>query len=65
MQYLLGYDIGPSSTRNMLIDSNRTKLECAFEKCGLYSSKAGWSGQEPSIWWDSIIKVTNANILRI
>ena len=63
MEYLLGYDIGTSSVRGMLIDSSGAILTCACREYDLYSPKPGWAEQDPSVWWDSTIKVTNEILL--
>ncbi|HEX3047240.1 MAG TPA: FGGY family carbohydrate kinase [Bacillota bacterium] len=62
MSYLLGYDIGSSSIKATLIDSEtgaviatatspKTELE-------IKALQPGWAEQDPQVWWDNIKAAT-------
>ncbi|MBO7643366.1 MAG: carbohydrate kinase, partial [Bacteroidales bacterium] len=60
--YLLGYDIGSSSVKGSIVDSQSGKT-VAFasypsHEAIIISKKAGWAEQEPSMWWDNLKIVT-------
>lgn len=60
--YLLGYDIGSSSVKASIIDSQSgVCLASDFfpkQEAEIISRKAGWAEQDPEAWWDSLKKVT-------
>ncbi|MGD9202154.1 MAG: FGGY family carbohydrate kinase [Chitinispirillia bacterium] len=60
--YLLGYDIGSSSIKASLIDSETGKLISSAvspdSELKIFSPKPGWSEQDPEIWWEHVIKAT-------
>ncbi|MDD3538930.1 MAG: FGGY family carbohydrate kinase [Atribacterota bacterium] len=66
MAYLLGYDIGSSSIKASLIDSNNGKLlaraSSPQEELTIQSPYSGWAEQHPEIWWEHV-KLSTAQIL--
>ena len=50
--YLLGYEIGSTSVKASLVDTERG--ECVAKK----SAQAGWTEQDPENWWDNLILAT-------
>ncbi len=57
MKYLLGMDIGTSSTRAIIIDQNGKLIASASSDYPLITPKPGWAEQNPQDWWDASIKV--------
>lgn len=59
---LLGYDVGSSSIKASLVDSNTgTTIGVAQhpeQELGMISHQAGWAEQDPATWWDCICKAT-------
>lgn len=59
---LLGYDIGSSSVKASLVDSQSgTTLASAFYpplEAPIISSKLGWAEQEPDMWWNYLAEAT-------
>jgi xylulokinase len=64
MSYLLGYDIGSSSIKATLLESEtgaviasatspKTELE-------IKALQPGWAEQDPQVWWDNVKAATNA-----
>ena len=64
--YLLGYDIGSSSVKASLVDSQTGKcVRTAFfpkSEAAIIAVKPGWAEQEPSSWWENL-KLSTAAIL--
>lgn len=64
--YLLGYDIGSSSVKASLVDSQTGKcVSSAFfpkTEAAIIAVKPGWAEQEPSLWWENL-KLSTAAIL--
>ena len=55
MNYLIGLDIGTSSTRCILIDT-KGKLNASSNKEYLMDTpKPGWAEQHPDMWWEAAI----------
>ncbi len=61
--YLLGYDIGSSSIKACLLDTERgTPVGTASSpdtELGMITKKPGWAEQEPSMWWEHLVNATN------
>ena len=57
-KYLLGLDIGSSSVKVSLVDTEKgTCAASAFypkSEAPIISVKAGWAEQEPQMWWDNM-----------
>ena len=64
--YLLGYDIGSSSVKASLVDSQSGKcVASSFHpkyEAHIISVKPGWAEQEPSSWWENL-KLATFDIL--
>lgn len=56
--YLLGYDIGTSSIKTSLIDSENGKcVASAFwpeKEAEIISARKGWAEQNPEMWWENL-----------
>lgn len=61
--YLLGYDIGSSSIKASLIDSDTGIIAGSAtspnQELKIQSRKPGWAEQNPDVWWDHIVKATH------
>jgi xylulokinase len=61
--YLLGYDLGSSSVKASLLDSEKgTCIASAFFpkfEMSIISHKPGWAEQDPSIWWENLVNATH------
>ena len=62
--YLLGYDIGSSSVKASLVNTETGKsVASAFfpkEEMTIIAIKAGWAEQEPETWWENLKLATQA-----
>ena len=47
MDYFLSYDVGTSSVKSILIDTNGNVLATAIEEYPLFTPNPGWVEQEP------------------
>lgn len=65
--YLLGFDIGSSSVKVSLIESESGKCEASAyypkQEQKITAIKAGWAEQEPSLWWENA-KLALAEVMR-
>jgi xylulokinase len=59
LQYFLSYDVGTSSVKSILIDTNGNVLATAIEEYPLFTPNPGWVEQEPEDYWNAICKATN------
>ena len=61
--FLLGYDIGSSSVKASLIDVDTgSAIATAFQpkqEMKITALKAGWAEQDPELWWNNLVLVTN------
>jgi xylulokinase len=61
--YLLGYDVGSSSVKASIIDTETGKsLASAFnpkKEMRISASQAGWAEQDPESWWSNLKLSTN------
>ena len=61
--YLLGYDVGSSSVKASLIDSDTGfTVASAFypkKEMKIDAPKSGWAEQDPEQWWTNLILATN------
>lgn len=64
--YLLGYDIGSSSVKASLVDSQTGRcVASAFypkSEAPIIAVKPGWAEQDPALWWD-YLKLATADVL--
>ncbi|MCF0167626.1 MAG: carbohydrate kinase, partial [Bacteroidales bacterium] len=64
--YLLGYDIGSSSVKAALVESETGRIAASdfFPKkeMTIKAGQAGWAEQSPELWWDSL-KAATASVL--
>ena len=60
--YYIGYDLGSSSVKAALIDTNTAKAigvtQYPDQEMEIFSVQAGWAEQNPELWWKNIGKVT-------
>ena len=60
--YLLGYDIGSSSVKASLVDSETGKCVasafCPKHEMPIVSKHAGWAEQDPLLWWENLRQAT-------
>lgn len=57
MAYLMGMDIGTSSTRAIIIDENGKLIASATGDYPLITPKPGWAEQNPEDWWKASVEV--------
>jgi xylulokinase len=61
--YLLGYDIGSSSVKASIIDTESGRcVASAFnpkQEMNILAEKSGWAEQDPESWWSNIKLSTN------
>ena len=59
---LLGYDIGTSSIKATLMDSESQKVLASAispkKEMEIIAAKPGWAEQHPQSWWDNVVKAT-------
>jgi xylulokinase len=55
MNYLLGIDIGTTSTRAIIIDENGKLVASSTKDYTLITPKPGWAEQNPEDWWDATV----------
>jgi len=64
--YLLGYDLGSSSVKASLVNSETCEVLATdfFPKreMEIKALKAGWAEQDPAIWWENLKEVTKSVI---
>ncbi|MBR4265878.1 MAG: carbohydrate kinase [Bacteroidales bacterium] len=65
--YLLGFDIGSSSVKVSLIESESGKCEASAyypkQEMKITAAKAGWAEQDPQLWWENT-KLALAEVMR-
>ena len=65
--YLLGFDIGSSSVKVSLIESESGKCEASAyypkQEMKITAQKAGWAEQDPQLWWENT-KMALAEVIR-
>lgn len=61
--YLLGYDIGTSSVKVAIVDSESGRCVASDfypkSEAAIKSLKPGWAEQDPCTWWDYVKEATN------
>jgi len=55
MDYLIGFDIGTTSTRCILIDANGKLIESATSDYPMDTPRPGWAEQDPENWWEATV----------
>ena len=55
MAYLIGIDIGTSSTKTILFDFKGGIVESAVDFYPLYQPRNGWAEQDPDDWWNAVV----------
>lgn len=55
-QYLIGIDVGTSGTKSALFDLDGHVIASATEEYPLYQPQNGWAEQEPTDWWEAVVK---------
>jgi len=56
MNYLLGLDVGTTSTRTILINKNGKLVASSTSDYELITPKPGWAEQNPDDWWKATVK---------
>jgi xylulokinase len=51
--YFIGLDVGTSSTKGLLVDTEGNVLAAASRDYPLDTPKPGWTEQDPSLWWEA------------
>ena len=57
MSYVLGLDIGTTSTVGILIRPEGEVVALATRSVDLYSPKIGWAEQDPEQWWSNVREI--------
>ncbi len=55
MDYLIGFDIGTTSTRCILVDRAGKLIASATKEYPMDTPKPGWAEQHPDSWWDASV----------
>ncbi len=55
MDYLLGLDIGTTSTRAIIIDEDGKLVASSIKDYPLITPKPGWAEQNPEDWWNATV----------
>ncbi|MFW6270330.1 MAG: xylulokinase, partial [Bacillota bacterium] len=59
MDYFLGFDIGTSGTKVLLISAEGRIVNTVISSYDIKSSHTDWAEQEPSTWWQALKKCIN------
>ena len=63
MALLLGYDVGSSSIKATLMDAGTGKVLASAtspdKELDIVAAEIGWAEQEPSVWWEHVVKATH------
>ena len=66
--YYIGYDLGSSSIKAALVDSNSGKsvgiTQYPEQEMAILSIESGWAEQDPDLWWFYICEVTKKLLLK-
>jgi xylulokinase len=54
MARLLGFDIGTTATKAVLLDEERGAVAGAERSAALVSPRAGWAEMDPAAWWRNV-----------
>ncbi len=55
-QYLIGLDIGTSGAKCIIADQFGNVVASSTQEYPLYTPKPGWAEQNPSDWWDAVVR---------
>lgn len=55
MNYLLGIDIGTTSTRSIIINKEGSLIASSNKDYPLITPRSGWTEQNPEDWWDATV----------
>jgi len=55
MKYLLGIDIGTTSTRTIIINEDGRLISSSTKEYKMYTPKPGWAEQNPDDWWNAVV----------
>jgi len=58
LKYVIAHDVGTSSVKTALIDSTGTVVGHAIEEYPLHTPRPGWVEQDPTDYWNAIVKAT-------
>ena len=64
MSYLLGIDIGTSSTKTVLFDLKGGIIESATDFYPMYQPYNGWAEQDPEDWWNAVVTTVSEVIAK-
>ena len=53
MSYLLGIDIGTSSTKSLLLEESGKVITIGQKAYDFDTPHSGWAEQEPEVWWNA------------
>ncbi len=53
---VIGIDVGTSGCKILVLDENGKICAAATEEYPLYTPKQGWTEQDPSDWWNAVVK---------
>lgn len=56
-EFLIGIDVGTTSTKAVLIDSDGRILADAQRPCTLSSLHPGWAEEDPEVWWHNLTTI--------
>ena len=56
MKYLIGFDIGTSGTKTLLMTVDGAVAASATFEYPLYQEKNGWAEQDPMDWWKAVCR---------
>jgi xylulokinase len=57
-KFVLSYDVGTSSVKSILLDFAGKIITSSTEEYPSYTPQTGWMEQEPSDYWDAVIRST-------
>ncbi|PID58267.1 xylulokinase [candidate division KSB3 bacterium] len=63
MRYVLGIDVGTSSTKTVLLSENGDVVAVGQQAYDFDTPQPGWAEQDPEMWWDAA-KSAIAQVLR-
>ncbi|MEG2670332.1 MAG: FGGY family carbohydrate kinase, partial [Oscillospiraceae bacterium] len=55
MKYLIGIDIGTSSTKTVLFDTLGNTIASSSAEYPMYQPQNGWAEQRPEDWWNATV----------
>ena len=64
MGYLIGIDIGTSSTKTVLFDLAGGIIKSATDVYPLYQPRNGWAEQDPDDWWNAVVTTVSEVIAK-